>query len=266
MAENGNESTNPAGGWPAREEWDFSLCPIGRENDCWHYEFARECQWILDEFVLQKKEKARFVEGKWPSNGFDRRGNWHFHHYESYDERQEWALAFFVPLGFPEKAYLKTSQTHYEPPVMRGLKCLNPPFWDFDEMSKELGSRSPFRKREDGHSIFIDWQITDKEIMALFKEWLKRNRKRPPLEYRGRSRPKQQLADLKALGAHRLLRHGTAEAGLAYTGRFIKSGLYAKISDWYEAKARALKVLKNSFQYQKFSVAGKILAEERGLR
>ena len=58
------------------------------------------------------------------------------------------------------------------------------------------------------------------------------------------------MSGLKALGAYRLLEHFKAEEALEYTKHFIKGGLYAKIPDWYEAKARALGILRTEFRHR----------------
>ena len=65
---------------------------------------------------------------------------------------------------------------------------------------------------------------------------------------RGKSLARQYMADLKALGAYRLLRVMSAEEALAHTRKFLPHGLYAQVPDWYEAKRRARSVLRNRFR------------------
>ena len=96
-------------------------------------------------------------------------------------------------------------------------------------------------------ALKLNWDASDKTLLSDFAKWLKKARPQPARERRGKSAPRQELAELKALGAYRLLRIFTAEEALEYSKQFLPRGLYAKIPDWYEAKSRVLRVLKSRF-------------------
>jgi hypothetical protein len=234
-----------------RDEWDFENCRSGYERHCFHYEYAREVPWIVDEFRLAEHCLPKVNFGWQP--GFDEFGNWHFWSFGNSEMCDDWALVMQVPPGFPDKPYLKTSHRIVEP---RRFGISEPPFNEAEEWKKKgVGEMGTWTK------VRINWECPDKILQKEFQNWLKRNRPRPPRQQRGLAPARRYRSELKALGAYRLMvKCGmTAEAAQAYTKRFLRYGLYAKIPDWYEAKTRALDNLREIFRYHQESIAAKIL-------
>ena len=236
------------GGELSRAEWDFSGCPQGREDYCFNYEYARECPWITGEYLLARRYPRRArCQG---DRGFDEFWNWHFAACGDSELHDDWGIVLQIPLGFPDHPYLSIKhEPHKLPPPIPGggLIDLDPPFGEKQNMLK--AGVPPFALEAGGYNIFINWGYPDKRLVQDFAAWLKQARERPPWEVRGRSRAREMLTDLKALGAYRLLKTMTAEQALAYTKRVVQHGLYVKLPDWYEAKRRALDVLADRFRF-----------------
>jgi hypothetical protein len=152
---------------------------------------------------------------------------------------------------------LKTSHQIIELP--RQSVVGNPPFLEGEEWKKQGFD-------DTGHwiKIRVNWEHSDKTIATDFQRWLKRNRKEPARERRGNPANRRFMADLNALGAYRLMVKGrmTAHQAHAYTKECKGHPLYAKIPDWYEAKAKAISVLEDYFRYSQVSIAGEVLKGE----
>ena len=234
-----------------RDEWDFESCPQGREKHCFFYEYAREVPWILDEFRLAQR-CGRKVKFGWDC-GFDEFGNWHFWSFGNSELHDDWGIVIQVPPGFPDKPYLKTEHRIVEPtPIGRS----EPPFNEAEEWRKE-----GFSEMGNWTKVRLNWDYPDKLLLKEFQKWLKRNRPHAARERRGNAPSRRYRAELKALGAYRLMVKCdmTAEKAQAYTKKFVPHGLYTKISDWYEAKSKTLYTLEEVFRYKQESIAAEIL-------
>lgn len=237
-----SKSTGVTGGTIGlpREEWDFLSCPEGLEGACWEYEYGRECPRIVAAFQEDASRRRR---------GFDDDGYWFYDHQmlDANGELED-SVILLVPPGFPDVPFLKTERRRQRAAAKVPTKWnsfLNPAkVRDVDGDPKRT-----FRPPPDYIAkLYVEWDATDRELLGDFRLWLKQHRPRKAKSRRGKSAARQRMADLKALGAYRLLRVMSAEEALAYTSQFLPHGLYSKIPDWYEARARAKRVLRNSFQ------------------
>lgn len=219
----------------AAEEWDFERLIGQRKLDakqvdfCRTYEIAREIPKIKDAFNRDIEYQERDdISVSWRaivSLGICNPP-------ESFDPFVE---VLDVPDGFPSKPYLSIFKGHK--PSTKGFT----PFSNLPSVRTVMSSQPDV----DAYQLYIEWYRSDKNLIGAFKEWLKLNRPYPPVEHRGLNQQTVSIADLKALGAHRLIRHcKTADAALNYTiqcGHL--HGLYASLSDWSKANARARKMI-----------------------
>jgi hypothetical protein len=222
----------------AREEWDFGSCPEGRELYCWGYEYARESAAIIADYRDCKER---------PESGcFDEHGNWSdtISIFDSDGELDE-QIAIELAPGFPEVPYLKTKHVPWK--------------WEGEPLDLEFLAGAPVRdagKLENYYPqpaphyfahLYIGWEAADKTLLRAFGRWLKGHRPFPARTKRGKSPAREFMADLRALGAWRLLQRMSAREALEHTSKFVRGGLYAKIPDWYGARRRALRVLGKYF-------------------
>jgi hypothetical protein len=180
-----------------QENWDFSGCPKGREYDCWCYEFAREVPDIV----------AAFYEEKEKPQAFDSHGNWYYEHAWWRDsEEEESCRPVHVPPGFPDVPFLRTKPMIREPEaIFRFLAVVR----SAKEGEKPWGSEQLAR-------LILNWTVADTELVKAFRQWLRENRRQKALTCRGYSWARKCLADLRALGAWRLLKHMTAPEAMEY--------------------------------------------------
>jgi hypothetical protein len=91
--------------------------------------------------------------------------------------------------------------------------------------------------------IYIPWYHTDDDLKAGFAAWLKkREGELGPAGCRkkfSRTGWNKQYADLKQLGALRLLRQMTAEKAASHTEKIVGKALYEHKPDWYRASKKA---------------------------
>jgi hypothetical protein len=223
-----------------REEWDFAGCPRGREESCWEYEYGRECPRIVETFREDAAGRRR---------GFDQDGYWFYEH-QVFDSQGEYedSVVLLVPPGFPTVPYLMTKRPRVRSEAKLSAtssRFLHPP----KVRDVEGDAKPSFRPPPDYVAkLYVDWNAPDKELLRDFRLWLSEHRPRKARSRRGKSVARQYMADLKALGAYRLLRVMSAEEALAHTRKFLPHGLYAQVPDWYEAKRRARSVLRNRFR------------------
>ena len=224
----------------SREEWDFSGCPEELEVLCWEYEYGRECPRIIEMFREDALGRRQ---------GFDKDGYWFYEH-QVFDYKGEYAdsVILLVPPGFPDVPFLQTARRKRRPAAKVPSKWntfLSPAkVRDVDGDPKRA-----FRPPPDYIAkLYVDWDATDRDLLRDFRQWLKEHRPRKAKSKRGKSAARQRMADLKALGAYRLLKMMSAEEALAHTKKFLPHGLYSKIADWYKARARAKRVLRGSFR------------------
>jgi hypothetical protein len=210
-----------------QEDWDFSGCPKGREGECWCYEYAREVPAILAAFDEEKKNPQ----------AFDSHGNWFYEHsWWKAGEEDESLMLMHVPPGFPGVPFLRTKPMILEPEARIRFPA--------KVRSAEEGE-TPWRP-EQLVRLILNWAVPDTELVKAFRQWLRENRRQKPLTCRGYSWARKCLADLRALGAWRLLKHMTAPEAMEYVKGF-RCTVYSKLPDWYEAKNRVRKVLRDHF-------------------
>ena len=218
-----------------RAEWDFSGCPEGRELDCWAYELTREMEWAVNAYAAARREAESGAPGKC---GFDAEGVWHV---LGKGPRCTWEVG--LQPGFPETPYLRTdmrvSVVQRRPHI---YEIWNPPFGEHGELKAIFGKRVAGFKLK-WERVSVNWDFSDKRIRRDFDAWLERNRPRKARLGSGRSKAREKMKELKALGAYRLMKTMTAGEALAWTKRCMPYGLYAKIPDWYEARSMAAELL-----------------------
>ena len=90
-------------------------------------------------------------------------------------------------------------------------------------------------------------QAEVKVLIRDFADWLKKNRPFPAIQKRGKSERKCMHADLKSLGAARLLRYLTVPQADRYVQEHGRI-LYRKHPDWYESRQRVRRVLTTYFR------------------
>ena len=208
----------------ARDEWDFSDCPDAEIWECHAYEFAREIQVIRDDVDSLRKNLPCTFEAL--VNALRSRIQ---------STPRAMALFWYCP-EFPDKPYLTISAAERR----RRFRMLWPrsataaiaviPKIIPPDLGQRLVSGRVFYGSHELALFEIDWTESPKFLTGAFLEWLRENR--PPdvkiFERRGAGNfLREWAADLKALGAHRLLEK----------------------MKWHEA----------------FELTGKVLGEERGL-
>jgi len=220
-----------------QHEWDFSSCPDDRIDYCWNYEFARESQSIIEDYEDARKNP---IGGRKGDPRFDRYGNWHsqINIFDSEGEFDD-SLYLELPPGFPKVPYLKTKHKVWES--------------DFEiKMSAKVRDAKEFEfsaPRPAAHyfaHLYIAWHESDKRLVEDFRIWLKKNRPMKPMRRQGLAPKRAKLADLKALGAARLLRYFTVKEADIYV-RGCNRPMYEKPSDWSQAKGRAKRILEKWF-------------------
>ncbi len=191
----------------ARDEWEFSKCPPGWKPYCWDMEFQRE--------------ELR----------------WRIEHGEKYS---------------PEMVERLIGEPHLSSPAMQDLHKMTDEDWDnlYGVGGPPSDSRAIFpypaelkadqRSTETRELVMfsLDWTYPDKRILKGFAYWLKQLRKSPAKEKRGNREIKAATKNLNQLGAYRLMKaSGSLKAARAYSEKILSKPIYAKDSDWYEAKS-----------------------------
>ena len=244
---------------PAREEWDFGKCPTEHLDLCFAYEYARESDWVIEQFKrgaetegdefgvchfaidveqdgLSDEEFLKFLD----EVGLG----------ETYDFDFPPTVELWLPPGFPEKPFLTCGFDfgHWQ--------AWHSDYWEdelkgYEEQGCALTQLAPgvaVEPEESKYAFEIEWNAPDGLLLAEFRTWLRTHRPKEPVAMRGRSRRREYAADLKALGAYRLLKCFSAPKAKDYTCNFMPYGLYAKLPDWYEAKKRAQNILRAFFR------------------
>ncbi|MDP6128769.1 MAG: hypothetical protein QGH77_04105 [Planctomycetota bacterium] len=105
----------------------------------------------------------------------------------------------------------------------------------------EYFEKHPETVSPSGDTFTINWQHSDRALVECFKRLLKDKRPRPPAQ--GKGRPKELGADLKRLGAFRLLKTANLSTTQAmdYSASHRKGAinipLYVNHADWSKASA-----------------------------
>ena len=157
-----------------------------------------------------------------------------------------------APRGFPDLPYLKTSHmgtAESYTPFMVGEQPIRPVIVKKDGGYEADDWHDPDDLAPEQVSHFqINWRYTDHAILKSLAPWLAKARgDRKPLERRGKNEVTRCHADLKALGAWRLIEHfGNAEMARDYTARLGLNdyqGLYVNLAEWSEAKTRVRSII-----------------------
>lgn len=230
----------------AREEWDFGACPEGNEYSCWAYEFARECPKIRAAVQAADDNRKAGTARKLDA-AVDEDLNWHYEIsiYGS-DGEVEDVTVLKLPLEhFPHTPYLsiKNPRKRRTPSKKESEFLLNFRLRSFGETGfgpKRLGASSRI-------ILYIDWNAPDDTLRRAFARWLKTHRPFPDKSQRGKSLSKRRFADLRALGAYRLLKTMSVLEAMDFSMAKRGSPLYAKPADWSTAKRRVRQVLRTNF-------------------
>ncbi len=205
-----------------RGEWDFSGCPPEQLWRCWSYEYGREVDWVRHAYATRT------------AGTFDACGNWHCWRDIGDPETAVEFLNLSIIPGFPDVPFLQSLKTarFAEPTAVSRSSSIR--------HLTALLRRTGF---EQAYAFAIKWHESDKTILRDFAAVLKKIRPYDPFKRRGRSERRRHEADLKALGAYRLLLSGmTAAKARAYTSGFRRL-LYNQESEWFIAKRRAAKII-----------------------
>jgi len=211
----------------AKEEWDFSKCPCGEEEMCAQAEFRRE--------------SIRFWLERNPGKTADIPGPFLLSDQSSLNPPW-WPNTHLVKLreiysAFPACAF-RSAHEQSSAIVIVPVKKLA----IFPEFK---GVRSPITGHIEYMGLRIDWTRPNQALLKAFAVFLRNHRPLPPTKLSGRAQSRRFRAILRALGAYRLLKAFTAEEAFAFTEKSASKPLFAKISDWYKAKARVKKILEN---------------------
>lgn len=246
---------------PAQAEWDFSQCPSERLYYCWAYEFARESPTL----ILHYREEQKLAKAHPDQWMFDADGNWHhtvhrlgrfppFHRTQPVPVNQ-----LVIAPGFPETPYLQTKHDSSsaspsgrpwtaEEKLERLVSNGHPD--DFKKLDRDHHELNECQWLPKPHVLRIRWDFPPKELIKAFKLWVENNHNRPfPAlrDGRGKSVLKKYEADLKALSAYRLLRTLTVPEAMDHMEMCGRKPLFRKECDWFTAKSRAAKVLREKF-------------------
>ncbi len=156
-------------------------------------------------------------------------------------------ISIELPPGFPEVPYLLTKHVPWKYDGNPG---------DFDDLLIGLNVMDAERAKKytpppAPHyfaQLYIRWEAADKTLVRGFKRWLKKRRPYPPKTRRGKSAVKGFMADLKALGAYRLMKVMSAVEAIKHTAKVRRGNpLFQKEPDWYKARKRAGAVIDRYF-------------------
>jgi len=239
----------------AREEWDFDACPTEELSTCWQYERQRETgesrKAVLD---FRKKFGLHTFE--------DLRGE--------LQSRMGWVCAYECFPEWPRTPFLAIDSKERK----RRLKLLPKvagvddwPYYLVTDITKILQNyaeggfssmlsgdtlrQSDWPEWREIVALDVNWLLTDEQMLRCFKAFLKQ--RRPPDVKQNESRgagndQRQSRADLKALGALRVLRHTQNDWMKAeeITERMSRKGkpLFENQPSWIRARKRAQTMLK----------------------
>lgn len=239
----------------AREEWDFSGVPDSQSEACFAWEFARECDWLLDGNFLNDIPAEIISEC-----GYDEKTDEHYHdekpnpEYEHYlfnadefigcicgqmiAENHRRLKMPWQSLPTPQQNELLLLGT----PELVGVLPMEPKSHEF-RVAFGLNPDSDAKPWFDAAAFRINFNQSDKRLLQDFAAWLKRTRKKPARETRGRSRRDA----LNMLGAMRLLHRMPLEEAIITTTRALGEPLYGKRSSWERARNAAVKIFREEF-------------------
>lgn len=239
----------------SRQEWDFSDVPFAQLEACFAWEFARECEWIVDGCVTDFIPSETIIV----NTGDERRGE-----YECEEiENPEYEEYLFRPDDFVGcicgqmiadnyrkldtpwqclSADVRDELIKSGTPEVIGVMELTPRGYDF-RVAFGLEPDREFNAWFDSAAFRINWDQSDKRLLQDFAAWLKSKRKKSPRETRGRNRKDA----LNMLGAMRLLHRMPLEEAIILTTRTLGEPLYGKRPSWERARKSALEIYRSEF-------------------
>ena len=253
-----------------REDWYFETCPDNCLYHCFVYEYCRHIQSVIDAFDEAKahRKEKRAVGA---TSYFNKKRTWRYPFLmpplKEGDKVQ--ALVLHAPPGFPSKPYLLTkhkddglNRLHPFIPNQNPLRALRK---RADSRYIFLDNQSPCMVRiyQDGqtspliyadtlthdqiHHFAIDWSFPKGKIVKAFQKWVENN---DPKMSQPNIDSARHLADLRALGAYRLLQafdtqskaQDFSENEHQDAGK-IAVPLFSNPPEWTRAKDRAEEIL-----------------------
>ncbi|MCX6911362.1 MAG: hypothetical protein NTY01_25425 [Verrucomicrobia bacterium] len=246
-------------------EWDFHSCPENEWEECWQWEFAREpaakaIQTAVTHF--RKATRRKTFDDYWRVATDDKR------RFLSFPRPKRRRDLLYCSPEFPSQPYLSIKEQERKRRIaeigeVRKVGGFSQ--WDLKEFISEIVSGEHDScwlnviggTMQHGTSVAvlfdINWRLNNRELKERFAAWLKDHRPADveQIESRGAgSRPRQCQADLKALGALRLLHVMPWNEATEVTQRELgKPGpLFSEQNRWIAAKRRAEKVIREFFQ------------------
>jgi hypothetical protein len=261
-----------------REEWDFEAVPEILMERCWNWEFRRELhiqdkvhrreirtEWEGNmsthrDFWESRIGKDVLARGKWPKasgatvfcdqiiKSAEERGKSPASH------ARMWELIKESVSDLP-RGILQLTENNEPRLTLSEVKSI---LREEDQgTGKEWLTRSGARRLQIAlayraltgirrEEIWIEWEKPDSALIEEFKAWLRENRKKQAAQYgpgRGARPFEKERADLKALGALRLLQHYGSAPAAKTAGQNLGGVCFSTEKSWSEAKRRALRTL-----------------------
>lgn len=232
-----------------RLEWDFSKVPDAQLEVCFAWEYAREWDGLTEGYAIQDipPETINVVIAE---DELEAQPNPEYEEFEF--DPDNW-------VGCIQAGTLMSHTSSLDTPWMKlpanvrmrifqnatpeaiGLLELAPTSFEFKSAFRvETKYGNPWFKAA---AFRINWDQSDKRLLADFAAWLKENRQKSAKEQRGRDR----RGDLNMLGAMRLLHRMPLEDAIIETTRALGEPLYGKRPSWERARKSALRVFQEDF-------------------
>ena len=219
-----------------REKWDFSKCPDEELADCWLYELKSESPYARQKIASWRQtcNAKTFDEFLYLARGTL---NWAKYGQQFYALCPEWPDAPYLSIPpaerkrrmkllFPDETKSRAAELKF-PLAVPGELSRD----EVDFILELLGEREPVKS----FPLLRDWpHKSDREVLREVARWLKNNRKGKPKPNVSR---RYLCADLKALGAHRILEATGGDWSNA-------PQIYRYQSEWIKAGARAKRLLR----------------------
>ena len=212
------------------EEWWFEGCPKKELQLCLAYEYGRHIHKIVWDYQQDKKLKFKYGGRDIRENGI-----W-FTYINLYQGGEEPVDQFDVaaPSGFPEKPFLKLDRSKLDKEKFQ----LSTPVRIFPyDSTKRLKAN---------FAVQINWSYSNKRILTGVRKWLEKCDRPKPTKVQGLAPERTLRANLKELGAYRLIKFcGSVEGAISYVKNTKKIPLYARPNKWHVAKCKAQKQIKD---------------------
>ncbi len=212
-----------------RSAWDFSKLPQEEQEVCFAWEYAREWELLRHRLITMP-----------PTGGAEREA------FEADPDawlgcvQAKMLLSHLDKLETPWQDLSKSVRTAILEEAGSGRAGLEPMKPGAEELEALRGGDS----ESAGVAVFrVNWEQSDKRLLADFARWLKEERTSPAREQRGRNR----RDDLNMLGAMRQLNCLRLEEAIIETTRALGEPLYGKRPSWERARKTALRVFQEDF-------------------